>query len=129
MTQAKTAIAALTSRRNFLRSGSAVVAAGAALALPTAAIAETESLDDKAIEMAQRPLKIMGGALVDNRVDVKWSKSKTGQTKSSVFTFRLDGDEDAEFMGHILAGTVLAGLITAEELIAKLENARSTAKA
>ena len=47
MAQAQNAIAALTSRRNFLQSGSAVIAAGAALALPTAAIAETEALGDK----------------------------------------------------------------------------------
>ena len=47
MVQANNAIAALTSRRNFLQSGSAAIAAGAALALPTAAIAETEALEGK----------------------------------------------------------------------------------
>ena len=44
MEQAQKNIAALTSRRNFIKSGSAVIASGAAFALPTAAIAET---DDK----------------------------------------------------------------------------------
>ena len=71
----------------------------------------------------------MGRALADNRLHVKWSKSKTGQTKSSVFTIWLDGDEGAEVMGAILAGTVFAGLITADELVAKLEKNMGHSKA
>jgi hypothetical protein len=74
-------------------------------------------------------LKIMGRALVEHRLHVNWPKSKTGKTSSAVFTIHLDGNEAPEFMGCILAGTVFAGLFTAEEIIAKVQNVRSTAKA
>jgi hypothetical protein len=116
MVQAKTTI----SRRSMF---SSALAAGAALTIPVAALAQAEMLtDNDAQALLQKQLGALGTALVNGRIAVKWSKSKTGQTTKSVFTIQLNGSEGAEFMGSILAGTIFAGHIGADELIAKLEN-------
>ena len=114
MEKAKTSI----SRRSMF---SSALAAGAALAIPAVALAKAETLNDKGIETLLRPLEILGKALHSGQIDVKFPKSKTGHVESSKFTIWLDGNEGLELMGAIFAGTVFAGLCTAEEIIAKLE--------
>lgn len=114
MAKAKTSI----SRRSMF---SSALAAGAALAIPAAALAQAETLNDKDTETLQRPLAILGKALVNNQIDCKFSKSKKSNSHS-VFTIRLERGEDMEFMGAMLAGTVFAGIYTADEIISKLEN-------
>ena len=78
---------------------------------------------DKDMEVFEKALAILGTALHNGQIDVKWYKSKTGQAKSSKFTIYLDGTDGAIFMGAIFAGTVFAGIIPTEELITKLEKA------
>lgn len=123
MAKANNSITASPSRRNFLKSGSAAIAA---LAIPATALAATEVADDQSSEVFQKQLAALGKALYEGRVDVQWAKSKTGQAKHSKFTIWLDRHEDAEFMGALLAGTVFAGLCTKDELIAKLEKNRDS---
>ena len=108
------------SRRSMF---SSALAAGAALAIPAAALAKAEILNDKDIETFQRPLAILGKALVNNQIECKFSNPKKG-ISHSVFTIRLKDHEDMEFMGAMLAGTVFAGIYTADEIISKLENHR-----
>lgn len=117
MAKAKTSI----SRRSMF---SSALAAGAALAIPAAALAQAENLNDNDTETLQRPLAILGKALVNNQIDCKFSKSKK-RISYSVFTIRLEGTEGMEFMGAMLAGTVFAGLYTADEIISKLESHRN----
>ena len=113
------------SRRSMF---SSALVAGAALTIPVAALAQTETSNDKDTEVFQKPLAVLGRALHDGRLEVKWSKSKTGKIEGSKFTIWLNGTEGVEFMGAILAGTVFAGLITAEEIIAKLEKNTNASK-
>ena len=113
MAKAKTSI----SRRTMF---SSALAAGAALAIPAAALAQAETLTDNDMSELQKPLAMLGDALAEGRINTKWSKSKTGQTKS-VFTIRLNGSEGAELFGAILAGVIFAGHCTADEMISKLE--------
>jgi hypothetical protein len=101
------------------------LAAGASLAIPAAALAQAETLNDKDTETLQRPLAILGKALVNNQIDCKFSKPKKG-ISHSVFTIRLKDGEDMEFMGAMLAGTVFAGIYTADEIITKLEKNRDS---
>jgi hypothetical protein len=114
MAKAKTSI----SRRTMF---SSALAAGAALAIPAAALAQAETLNDKEALTLQRPLAILGKAMVNNQVNCKFSKSKK-RPGPSVFTIRLERGEDMEFMGAMLAGTVFAGIYTADEIISKLES-------
>ncbi|MBZ0217511.1 MAG: hypothetical protein K8F25_13215 [Fimbriimonadaceae bacterium] len=117
MEKAKTSI----SRRTMF---SSALAAGVALTIPVAALAQAEALtdNDASALLLQKHLAALGTALVNGQIDVKWATSKTGHKAKSVFTIRLDRIEGAEFMGSIFAGTIFAGHIGADELIAKLEN-------
>ena len=90
----------------------------AATAVPTVAVARPETVDQNDLEVARRPLEILGRALVDKRIDVHFSKS---DPLESSFTIRLEGNEGLDLMAAILVGTVYAGLCTVEDIVSRLE--------
>lgn len=112
------------SRRALMRE---MAAAGMLAAVPVAAVASspavaaTDEDASKSVEALQQHLAVLGKALHDDRLNVKWSKSKTGKTSSAKFTIWLDGNEGAQLMGSILAGMVFADICTADDLIGRLE--------